>query len=69
MSYKEQAIKLLAEGFKTELAEYIISDDRFIELMMDLTDKFIDDNIPIRGEQNRTDLGFLMMETIRLTSY
>ena len=69
MSYKEQAIKLLAEGFKTELAEYITSDDRFIELMMDLTDKFIDDNIPIRGEQNRTDLGFLMMETIRLTSY
>ncbi len=69
MSYKEQAIKLLAEGFKTELAEYITSDDKFIELMMDLTDKFIDDNIPIRGEQNRTDLGFLMMETIRLTSY
>ena len=69
MSYKEQAIKLLAEGFKTELAEYITSDDKFIELMMDLTDKFIDDNIPIRGEQNRTDLGFLLMETIRLTSY
>ena len=67
--YKEQAIKLLADGFKSELAEYIISDDNFTQLMMDLTDKFVDDNIPVRGEQNRTDLAFLLLESLRLTTY
>ena len=67
--YKEQAIKLLAEGFKSELAEYIISDDKFTELLMELTDKFVDDNIPVRGEQNRTDLSFLLFESLRLTTY
>ena len=69
MSYQEQAIKLLAEGFKSELAEFIISNEKFTELMMDLTDEFIDDNIPVRGEQNRTDLGMLMFETLRLTTF
>ena len=67
--YKDRAIKLLADAFKSELVEYIISDDKFVELMMDLTDKFIDDNIPVRGEQNRTDLAFLMFESLRLTNY
>ena len=69
MSYQEQAIKLLANGFKEELIEYIQTDEKFIELVMVLTDKFIDDNIPVRGEQNRTDLAFLMFETLKLSSY
>ena len=69
MSYQQQAIKLLANGFKEELIEYIQTDEKFIELIMDLTDKFIDDNIPVKGEQNRTDLAFLMFETLKLSSY
>ena len=69
MNYQQQAIKLLAQGFKTNLVEYIQSDEKFIELVMELTDKFIEDNIPVRGEENRTDLAFLMYETIRLDTY
>lgn len=69
MNYQEQAIKLLAQGFKSDLIEYIQSDEKFIELVMELTDKFIEDNIPVRGEQNRCDLAFLMYETIRLDTY
>ena len=49
MSYQQQAIKLLANGFKEELIEYIQTDEKFIELVMVLTDKFIDDNIPVKG--------------------
>ena len=69
MSLKEQAIKLLAEGFKSELVEYIISDDDFTEIIMDLTDRFVEDNIPVRGEQNRTDLTFMLFEALRLTTF
>ena len=69
MNYRDQAIKLLAQGFTSELVEYIQSDDKFTELVMELTDKFIEDNIPVRGEQNRSDLAFLMFENLRLTAY
>ena len=66
--YKDQAIKLLADGFKSELVEFIETDDKFMEVIMDLIDEFINDNIPVRGEQNRTDLAFLMLDSLRLTN-
>ena len=69
MNYQEQALKLLADGFAKELQSFIESDERFIELMMELTDKFIDENIPVRGEQNRTDLAFLMFDRVSMTTY
>ena len=69
MNYQQQALKLLAQGFKTDLVEYIQSDDKFIELVMELTDKFIEDNIPVRGEQNRTDLSFLMYDNISIYTH
>ena len=68
MSYKDQAIKLLADGFKSELVEFIETDDKFMEVVMELIDEFISLNIPVRGEQNRTDLAFLMFESLRLTN-
>ena len=69
MNYEQQALKLLAQGFKKELIDYINCDEKFTEIVMDLTDKFIAENIPVRGEENRTDLAFLMYETIKLDSY
>lgn len=69
MNYQQQALKLLAQGFKHELAEYIQNDEKFIELVMELTDKFIEDNIPVRGEENRTDLAFLMYENISIYTH
>ena len=64
-----KSLQLLRDGFMIELTEKIYSDERFTELMMDLTSEFVEQNIPIVDEDLKTDLGFMMMESISLRSY
>ena len=56
-----KSLQLLRDGFMIELTEKIYSDERFTELMMDLTSEFVEQNIPIVDEDLKTDLSFLMM--------
>ena len=53
-----KSLQLLRDGFMIELTEKIYSDERFTELMMDLTSEFVEQNIPIVDEDLKTDLGF-----------
>ena len=64
-----KSLQLLRDGFMIELTEKIYSDERFTELMMDLTSEFVEQNIPIVDEDLKTDLAFMMMESISLRSY
>ena len=64
-----KSLQLLRDGFMVELTEKIYSDERFTELMMDLTSEFVEQNIPIVDEDLKTDLAFMMMESISLRSY
>ena len=64
-----KSLQLLRDGFMAELTEKIYSDERFTELMMDLTSEFVEQNIPIVDEDLKTDLAFMMMESISLRSY
>ena len=64
-----RSLKLLRDGFMTELTEAIYTDERFTELMMDLTSEFVEKNIPIVDEDLKTDLALMMMECISLRSY
>lgn len=57
-----QSIKLLANGFKFDFAKFVLENDRYNELIMELADQFIEENIPVQGEQNRTDLAFEIVE-------
>ena len=64
-----RSLHLLRDGFMTELTEAIYTDERFTELMMDLTSEFVEKNIPIVDEDLKFDLSLMMMECISLRSY
>ena len=69
MESTTKSLQLLRDGFMIELTEKIYSDERFTELMMDLTTEFVEKNIPIVDEDNKMDLALMMMESIALRSY
>lgn len=64
-----KSLQLLRDGFMTELTEKIYSDERFTELMMKLTQEFVEENIPIVDEDLKLDLAFMMMEQVKVSSY
>ena len=68
MNY-HKALQLLAQGFKNDLAKSIYEDEKFTELMMELSFKFVEDNIPIVEEETQYELALMLMETLKLSSY
>ena len=69
MESTTKSLQLLRDGFMIELTEKIYTDERFTELMMDLTSEFVEKNIPIVDEDVKMDLALMMMESISLRSY
>ena len=68
-SQTTKSLQLLRDGFMTELTEKIYSDERFTEVIMNLTEEFVEKNIPIVDEDLKMDLALMMMESISLRSY
>ena len=72
-SIKEQQItrslKLLRDGFKNELQDFIHSDPRFTELMMNLTEEFVEQNIPLVEDEHQHDMALMLMETIAVQAF
>ena len=66
MNQHDAAINLLAEGFKTRLAEYLEADDRFTDLLMDICMEFVEAEIPIVKEEDMVDLAAQLMMKIRV---
>ena len=66
---QQQALHLLAQGFKQEFAKKLYEDERFTELVHELTTEFVEENIPVVREEDQCDLAFLLMETVRVTTY
>ena len=64
MNYRDNAIRLLAQGYSEEFAEYASGDERLHELMMDLASEFVEKNIPIVDEEAGIDVACeLLMNT------
>jgi hypothetical protein len=63
-----KALKLLRDGFKHELASYILSDERTTELLHELITEFVDKNIPLIGEELKLELSMMMLETLDLVA-
>ena len=63
-----KSLRLLCEGFKEQLADYIYSDERMTDLLQELVSEFVDDNIPLVDEDNRIELAMMMMETLNITA-
>ena len=64
-----KALQLLTQGFKNDLAESIYENEKFTELMMELSIKFVEDNVPIVEEDIRYELALMLMETLNLSTY
>jgi len=63
----DNAIRLLANGFSSEFAEFCASDERMHELMMDLASEFVDDNIPIVKEDDAVDVAAELLMRVTCT--
>ena len=66
---RNKSLQLLAQGFKYEFADKVISDERFIELVQELASQFVEENIPVVNEDDQLDLAFILLETIKVSSY
>tara|TARA_Y100000004_G_C8766061_1_gene348676 strand:+ start:337 stop:543 length:207 start_codon:yes stop_codon:yes gene_type:complete len=64
-----KALQLLTQGFKNDLAQSIYEDEKFTELMMELSIKFVEDNVPIVEEDVKFELALMLMETLNLSTY
>ena len=62
-------LHLLRDGFKQDFAMYVFESEEFAEILMDLSSKFVDENIPIVDEETQMEMAFLMMESIKLGNY
>jgi len=52
-----------------DFVEKIYSDERFTELLMDLSSEYVEENIRIIDEDLKMDLALMMMETVSVRSY
>lgn len=67
LNLRDNAIRLLADGFASDFAESCAGDERMHELMMLLASEFVDRNIPIVDEDAAVDCAheLLLSVTVR----
>ena len=63
----DEAVRLMAEGYKERFAEFVAGDERVHELMMDLAAVFVTDECPIVSEDSQYDLAAELIMTITVT--
>lgn len=63
-----KSLKLLRDGFKSDLATYVYADNRMNELLMELVSDFVETNIPVVDQDNRTELAMMLMETLDIVA-
>ena len=65
--YRENAVRLLANGFSDEFADFVAGNEKVHELMMDLASVFVDEHIPIVNEEDQIDVAaeLIMCITVR----
>ena len=69
MFSQTKALDLLKEGYKTEFATKVFEDERFFELLMDMSINCVDENIPIVDDEVRHDLALLLVESVKLGNF
>ena len=56
LNYRDNAIRLLANGYSEEFAEFCAGNEKIHELVMDLAGEFVEQNIPIVDEEAAHDV-------------
>ena len=58
LNKRDEAIRLLANGFSSQFSEEVADDDRFHDLLMEMAEEFVEREIPIVAEDDKTDTAF-----------
>ena len=66
---RTRPLLLLSEGFKEDFASRVFESEKFTDLLQELAIDFIDSNIPIVSEDDKFELGLMLLETIRISTY
>ena len=59
-----KSLKLLCNGFKSEFATSVFSDERTTELFAQLASEFVQANIPVIDDDNQMDLAMMLLESL-----
>ena len=62
-------LRVLADAYKGDFAEFIYTDERFTDLIMDLAGLFVMKNCPAVDEDVEMDLALMLLETVAVKSY
>ena len=62
-----KAIKLLAAGFSGEFCDYLLSDEKVIDLLHEKVSDFIDERITFTNDQAKFDLAMLLLDKVYFT--
>jgi hypothetical protein len=59
-----KSLKLLRDGFKSEFATSVFSDERTTELFAQLASEFVQTNIPVIDDENQMELAMMLLESL-----
>lgn len=63
-----KSLKLLRDGFKSELATFIFADERTTQLFAELITEFVEANIPVIDDENQMELSMMLLETLDIVA-
>jgi hypothetical protein len=59
-----RSLRLLRDGFKSDFATAVFSDERTTELFAQLASEFVQSNIPVIDEDNQMELAMMLLESL-----
>ena len=62
--YHQKAINLLADAYSKDFANYVFKNETFVELLMELAEKYINQNIPIVDDDANFELALSLCERV-----
>ena len=63
-----KSLKLLRDGFKNELATFILDDERTTQHFAELISEFVEANIPVVDEENQMELAMMLLESLDIVA-
>ena len=63
------SLRLLAQGFKNDFAKRVYEDEKFTDLLMELSADYVTENIPIIDEMHQYELALMLLESIKLSTF
>ena len=59
-----KSLRLLCNGFKSEFATSVFSDERTVELISQLASEFVQANIPVVDDEHQIELSLMLLESL-----